>query len=304
MQIDPIQTTNLSKQYKKDVNALNKVSLSIKEGEIFGLIGQNGAGKTTLLKLILGFIHSSAGEILIYGKRNATEFRGKIGYLPEKVSIHPFLTAMEFLRLCGRLYHLDSASLEKRCEEVLERVGLLDKRNEKISTFSKGMNQRLGLAQAIIHKPALLLLDEPGSGLDPIGLIELRNIILEENKTNKTTVFINSHRLMEAEKLCSRIAILHKGEMVAIGSMDELTRTKNQIHITLENMNDRLNSFFNESGNNLKVDGNKISFDPKESVDIRTLPVKIVENGGNLLKYEIVNENLEEIFIRITKGEK
>ena len=162
------------------------------------------------MKILLGFSTPTRGDVEIYGKKNSIEFKSRIGYLPEKVMIHPFLTAFEFLYVCAKLYYLPKKNLKERCKAVLERVGLGDKLSVKVGTFSKGMTQRLGLAQAIIHEPDLLFLDEPGSGLDPLGMIELRNIILEEHKSRNATIFINSHRLLEAEKLCSRIAILHK----------------------------------------------------------------------------------------------
>ena len=256
------------------------------------------------MKILLGFSTPTRGQVEIYGKRNSIEFKSRIGYLPEKVMIHPFLTAFEFLYLCGKLYYLPKKNLKEKCKSVLERVGLGDKLSVKVGTFSKGMTQRLGLAQAIIHEPDLLFLDEPGSGLDPLGMIELRNIILEEHKSRNATIFINSHRLLEAEKLCSRIAILHRGEMVASGSMNELTKTKNQINVKVETLSDNLKNYFASIGNNLQIQGHEISFDPKDSIELKQVPIQIIQNGGNILKYEIVNENLEEIFLRLTGGEK
>lgn len=304
MNENPIHIEKLYKQYDNKSIALKNLSLSIKAGEIFGLIGQNGAGKTTLVKILLGFSSPTQGNVEVYGKKNSVEFKAKIGYLPEKVMIHPFLTAFEFLYLCGKLCFVDKAILKNKCLTLLERVGLGDKAEAKVGTFSKGMTQRLGLAQAILHEPDLLFLDEPGSGLDPLGMIELRNIILEEHKSRNATIFINSHRLMEAEKLCSRIAILHKGEMVASGSMEELTRTKNQINIRLETLNEKIESYIASIGTQIQIKGNEISFDPKDSLELRKIPAQIIELGGNIFKYEIVNENLEEIFLRLTGGEK
>ena len=304
MNENPIHTLELYKEYDNKSVALKNLSLTIKSGEIFGLIGQNGAGKTTLMKILLGFSAPTKGKVEIYGKKNSIEFKTRIGYLPEKVMIHPFLTAFEFLYLCGKLYFLNKKTLKEKCISVLERVGLGDKLGIKVGTFSKGMTQRLGLAQAIIHEPDLLFLDEPGSGLDPLGMIELRNIILDEHKSRNATIFINSHRLLEAEKLCSRIAILHRGEMVASGSMNELTRTKNQINVKVEALSEPLEKYFGSIGNQIHIEGNEISFDPKESVELKQIPMQIIQNGGNILKYEIVNENLEEIFLRLTGGEK
>ncbi len=294
-----ISIQNLTKDYSGNI-ALKNINIEIPRGEIFGLIGQNGAGKTTLVKIILGFSKASSGEVRILEEKNSVILRKRIGYLPEKVVIHPFLNPVEFLNFTGRLCFLERNFLKTAIPEVLERVGLIDKQKEKIGNFSKGMTQRLGLAQAILHKPEILLLDEPGSGLDPSGLIDLRNIILEENKNQKTTIFLNSHRLMEAEKLCNRIAILHKGELVASGSMDELTKKKNQISIQLESISGEVEVYLKSISKNFSMQEKMILIEPKEDTEVRTIPKKLIDLNASILRYEIQNEDLEEVFLRVT----
>jgi ABC-2 type transport system ATP-binding protein len=297
-----ISISSLSKNYG-DKKALNQINLEIQEGEIFGLIGQNGAGKTTLLKILLGFTKSSSGKVEILGESNSVFMREKIGYLPEKVILHPFLTAIEFLKIAGRLSFIPENRILKRAEECLDKVGLTEERNRKLETFSKGMIQRIALAQAILHKPEILFLDEPGSGLDPKGLIDLRNLILDINRENKTTIFLNSHRLIEAEKLCKRISILHRGNLVATGTMDELTQKKNLIQIKLQEEQKEIEVYLQEISKFFHKAKNEYHLEPKEDVEERLLPCKIIEMGGTILKYEIQKEDLEEVFLRVI-GEK
>lgn len=297
-----IQIENITKSYKSSL-ALKNINLNLKVGDIFGLIGQNGAGKTTLIKILLGFSKQSSGQIKIFSEKNSVKNRARIGYLPEKVVIHPFLSPLEFLNYMGKLLFLDSKFLEAEIPKILDRVGLIDKSKEKIGNFSKGMTQRLGLAQALIHKPEILILDEPGSGLDPTGLIDLRKIILEENKERNTTIFFNSHRLLEAEQVCTKIAILHKGELVASGSMNELTKKKNLILLKLQEVNEKVLEYIKSISLEMKLEQEVILFEPKPEIEIKKIPKSIVDLDHSILKYEIQNENLEEVFLRVT-GEK
>ncbi len=297
-----IEIENISKFYKSSL-ALKNINLKLRLGDIFGLIGQNGAGKTTLIKILLGFSKQSSGNVKILDKANSVSIRNKIGYLPEKVVIHSFFTPIEFLYYMGKLFSINSKNLNKEIPILLEKVGLADKQKEKIGNFSKGMTQRLGLAQALLNKPEILILDEPGSGLDPTGLIDLRNIILNENKERNTTIFFNSHRLLEAEQLCDKIAILHKGELVASGSMNELTKKKNQILLKVSEINSKVLDFVTGISLDMKQVGDIIYFEPKPEIDLKKIPKQVVELDSMILKYEIQNENLEEVFLRVT-GEK
>ncbi|MCB1178252.1 MAG: ABC transporter ATP-binding protein [Leptospiraceae bacterium] len=297
-----IESNNLTKRYSGTI-ALKSLSLEISEGEIFGFLGQNGAGKTTFIKILLGMCKPSNGEVKIFGDKVSTKTKALIGYLPEKISIPGFLRAREFLSFCGRLSGMSGILLQKKIEEVLEIVELKSHSEERTVGFSKGMIQRLGIAQAILHEPKILLLDEPASGLDPKGIIDLRNIILKANSNYKTTIFLNSHRLLEAEKICTRVGILQKGLLVANGKLDELTRSKNQIKLELSEFNESLKSLIENISNVFHFPSNNSAvFEPKEDVELKGIPAMIVEQGGDIIKYERAIENLEEIFLRLTDG--
>ncbi|ACL18282.1 ABC-2 type transport system ATP-binding protein/Cu-processing system ATP-binding protein [Desulfitobacterium sp. LBE] len=200
--------------------AVKDINLTVEKGEIYALLGHNGAGKSTLIKMILGLVKASAGMIEIeglnYDAKNK-EIKKRVGYLPERMNFYDNLTAWETISFYAKLKGIT----RKRCEEVLEQVGLREAEHRRVGTFSKGMQQRLGLAQAIIHKPDLLVLDEPTTGLDPIGILELKAMIRNWNKEG-TTILFSSHNLNDVEELAQRIGIMNRGEMIAQGSLAEL----------------------------------------------------------------------------------
>ncbi len=208
-----IETDGLRKVFGSYA-AVKSLTLRIQQGEVFGFLGPNGAGKTTSIKMLVGLITPTAGKALLLGMPlGDRRTRERIGFLPEHFRFQEWLTAAEFLRLHGQLFGVDRNELPKRIDALLERVGLADFRNRQLSTFSKGMLQRIGLAQALINKPALVFLDEPTSGLDPVGRILVRDIIRELRKEG-TCVFLNSHLLSEIEVTCDRVAFISHGEVV------------------------------------------------------------------------------------------
>ncbi|NIL99640.1 MAG: ATP-binding cassette domain-containing protein [Acidobacteria bacterium] len=202
--------------------AVRGVELEVRPGEIFGLLGPNGAGKTTTIKMILGLLRPDAGEIRVFGRPSASrEARKRLGFLPENPYFYDYLTAREFLDFYARLQGIAKPDRAGLIDRTLERVGLAGRENTALRAFSKGMMQRLGLAQAIQHDPDLVILDEPMSGLDPIGRREVRDLILALREAGKT-VFFSSHILQDAEMICDRVAILKQGELLSVGSLDEL----------------------------------------------------------------------------------
>lgn len=226
-----IEVRDLRKTYRgglfgRSVQALRGVSFQVGRGEIFGLLGPNGAGKTTLIKILLGIVRRSGGQAMLLGHaagRRAS--RREVGYLPENHRIprhHTGNTALEFY---GALSHMSGAEIRRRRPELLELVGLGRWGRTSVRQYSKGMLQRLGLAQALMHDPQLLILDEPTDGVDPVGRAEMRALLVELKGRGKT-IFINSHLLQEIELVCDRVAILHKGEVVAAGDIALLTRGK------------------------------------------------------------------------------
>lgn len=203
--------------------ALAGLSLSVNQGEVFGFLGPNGAGKTTTMNVLLGFVNPSGGNAYLFGV-NVREpiARQRIGYLPELTYYYKFLTAEELLRFYARIFKIPSAEAENRINQVLKLVELEHARKRPIKTYSKGMQQRVGLAQALINQPDLLILDEPTSGLDPLGRMKVREII-QRLKEDGKTVFFSSHELGEVETVCDRVAILHEGQLKIAGRVDDLT---------------------------------------------------------------------------------
>ena len=226
-----IEILGLEKTYmvgfwrKRPKCALKPLHLAVEQGEIFGFLGPNGAGKTTTLKMLMGLVFPTAGIARILGKEwTDPEVKAQIGFLPEQPYFYDYLTAHELLDYYGQLSGLPTSNRRPRIEEVLQQVGLTDIKGIQLRKFSKGMLQRVGIAQAILHNPQLIFLDEPMSGLDPLGRREVRDLILQLQREGKT-VFFSTHILSDAEALCDRVAIIHKGELRGVGAVEELTKS-------------------------------------------------------------------------------
>jgi ABC-2 type transport system ATP-binding protein len=204
--------------------AVKDLSLSVHAGEVFGFLGPNGAGKTSTMNVLLGFVPPTSGTADIFGVNvQQTIARQRLGYLPELTYYYKFLTAEELLRFYSRIFRIDKAERERRIDAVLKLVELEHARKRLIKTYSKGMQQRVGLAQALINNPDLLILDEPTSGLDPLGRMKVRDII-KRLKNEGKTVFFSSHELGEVETVCDRVAIMHQGELKVLGRVDDLAQ--------------------------------------------------------------------------------
>jgi ABC-2 type transport system ATP-binding protein len=218
-----IETESLRKHFDRTV-AVADLSLAIRRGEVFGFLGPNGAGKTTSLKLLLGLIEPTGGAGTVLGAPLGTrDTRSKIGFLPEHFRFHDCLTGRELLRIHGRLFGLRGAPLEARIDALLARVALTDAADRRLQTYSKGMIQRAGLAQALVNSPELVFLDEPTSGLDPLGRVLVRSII-DDLRATGTTVFLNSHLLGEVEATCDRVAFVKKGRVIDELSLGEASQ--------------------------------------------------------------------------------
>ncbi len=224
-----IEVKNVEKSYptghivRKKITALRGVTFSVKEGETFGLLGHNGAGKTTLLKLLTGLIHPDSGEVSIFGESpSSLRAKQKIGFLPENPYFYTYLTPREILTFYGELFSISGKDIQNRVEDILKTVNLSSWADIPIKKFSKGMIQRVGVAQALINDPELLILDEPMTGLDPVGRKELKEIILSLKEHGKTIIF-SSHILSDVEMICDRVAILIKGKIVEEGDIESLT---------------------------------------------------------------------------------
>ncbi|GBD90153.1 daunorubicin/doxorubicin resistance ATP-binding protein DrrA [bacterium BMS3Abin04] len=233
-----IEISNLTKVYNKkknEVRAINDLTLNISQGIIYGLLGPNGAGKTTLIKILLGIVHPTLGNAKVLGVDiNDYSVRRKIGYLPENHKFPQFLTAEGVMKYFAELSGVEITNLDKEIDRLLDLVNMSKWKKTKIKKFSKGMMQRLGLAQALISNPDLIFLDEPTDGVDPIGRKEIRDLLVKLKNDGKT-IFLNSHLLSEVELVSDRIAILNKGSLIKEGTVEEITASKQFYIIHLEN---------------------------------------------------------------------
>ncbi len=234
-----IEVEGLRKVYRHLV-AVDDVSFVMYHGEAFGFLGPNGAGKSTVVKILTGLVAPTQGTIRILGHPiSHRETRRRVGYLPELPTFHRWLQAGEFLEFHGRLYGLRSPLLAKRCKEVLALVGLAGREQQRLGTFSKGMMQRIGLAQAILNKPDLVLLDELVSGLDPVGQRDMRDL-LRHLKSEGMSIFLNSHQLADVEALCDRVAIINQGRILKVGAPQSLFDEALTVEVRVDSVNREL----------------------------------------------------------------
>jgi len=240
-----VAVTGLTKVFpvpfrRQSIAALRDLDLQVKPGEVYGLLGPNGSGKSTTLKIVLGLVSPTRGQTEIFGRNSRlVESREAVGFLPENPYFYKFLTGTETLRFFGQLCGLSGASLKKRVDEMLELVGLTDARDRRLRGYSKGMLQRIGLAQALINEPRLVVLDEPTAGVDPAGSRQIRDLIVDLRRRG-TTVLLSSHLLAQVQEVCDRVGILADGVLVREGRLEELLAIENQTELVLENASDKL----------------------------------------------------------------
>lgn len=298
-----IEIHHLTKDYPH-VRALDDVNLEVTSGECFGLLGPNGAGKTTMMKILLALIFPTSGSVKIFNQPVRKEaVRERIGYLPEKVRIYGFLSGTEFLDYQGKLYGMNAQRRRVRIEECLQVVEMYEERFRKVGEYSKGMLQRIGLAQALLNQPELLFLDEPTVGLDPISNKEIRDVLLKLKEAG-VTIFINSHLLSEVELMCDRVAILHRGHVVRIGTTQELATKSELIELRVEGITEVMLSRLKEISHQLQSEGNHILLAPQNEQTISSIPGIVINNGGTLLSLTTKRESLEDIFYTLIKEEE
>ncbi len=297
----PIELKNVSKTFRHPMKVWDKVeavkdlSFSMENGEIVGFVGHNGAGKTTAIKMIMGFIWPNSGEIKVNGKDPGDqEVKKTIGFLPERPYFYAQLTGMELLNYFGRLCGIKGSLLKDRSEKLLRRVGIFDDRNRKLSGYSKGMLQRIGLAQALIHDPQLVIMDEPMSGLDPIGRREVKEIIRSLKKEGKSVIF-SSHILSDIENLSDRVLIIENGVKKHFGTVSEIIppdRIRYKIEFDSPNeMKDAAFALFK----GIRVVSERFIIDCDDLDDFNTKLSAIVEKGYPVLNAGGVLPSLEEI---------
>ena len=236
-----IEAERLTKKYGTQV-AVNSLTLQIREGEVFGFLGPNGAGKTTTLLMFLGLTEPTSGKVRVVGfdpTRDPLRVKEKVGYLPENVGFYDDMDARQNLRFIARLNHIPDRISTKKIDELLDLVGLLEEVKKKVGTYSKGMRQRLGIAEVLIKEPKLIFLDEPTIGLDPDGTNRMLDLIHSLSREKNITIFLSSHLLDQVQRICDRVGIMIKGNLVAIGPIQELAQRKLGIdkeHYTLEEL--------------------------------------------------------------------
>jgi len=274
-----IEAMNLTKTYRdfwgrQKVRALKALDMEVRRGEVFGLLGPNGSGKPPTIKLLLGLLFPSSGQALVFGKEASDVSKNeRIGYLPEESYLYKFLNAEETLDFYGRLFDMPTADRRRRINELIDMVGLGWARRRQLKEYSKGMTRRIGLAQALINDPELILLDEPTTGLDPIGTREMKDLIIRLRDEGKTVVMC-SHLLADVQDVCDRIAILYQGELKELGRVDQLLKVQDVTQIQAKGLSDAA----------------------KEEIQ-----AVIQKHGGNLLSMDNPTSTLEELFLDIVR---
>jgi ABC-2 type transport system ATP-binding protein len=298
-----VHVENLEKHFK-DMKVIKGLNFQLEAGKCVALIGANGAGKTTTLKMLSGLLQPSKGSIYFEGEHKGKDIRRLIGYLPQHPVFHEWMSAREFLEYSGKLSGLTSGEVKQRSNELLEMVGIAEAKNRRIGKFSGGMKQRLGIAQAIIHKPKLIILDEPVSALDPFGRREVLELL--EKLKQEATILFSTHILNDAEEVCEGILFLHNGEIIESGTMDEFREKYHQSKIDLvfrEHADSYVKGLIgNKEVISIKTEGNKAEIYAQdiESVKDDIFNMAVVMKWP-LYKFEISSMSLEDVFMKVVQ---
>jgi ABC-2 type transport system ATP-binding protein len=305
-----VEIKNLVKDYevgflrKRKVRALDGLSLTVNQGEVFGFLGANGAGKTTTLKMLMRLIFPTEGSARILDHDiSEVSMHQLIGYLPENPYFYDYLTPMEFLNFCGQIFGFSKVERNNRAKSLLSRVHLDESKwNTQLRKFSKGMLQRVGLAQSLINDPEVLFLDEPMSGLDPIGRREVRDLIAALRQEGKT-VFMCSHILSDIEVLCDRVAILRGGRLTHLGYLDDLRQQavgRNQVEVIISGIDEAALRQHLPAGNDFLVDSTPagLRVELKDEKDVDSVIAALRKSGGKLVSVQPLRQSLEELFLK------
>lgn len=293
-----IETTQLRKEFGDNV-AVRGLTLQVEQGEVFGFLGPNGAGKTTSIKMLLGLVAPTNGHGTLLGQPlGARSARAKVGFLPEHFRFHDWLTAYEFLTLHGQLYGVANAALQRKIPELLELVSLTPFRNKQLRTYSKGMLQRIGLAQALLNEPALVFLDEPTSGLDPVGRRLVRDII-RDLRSKGTTVFLNSHLLSEIEITCDRVAFIKHGEVIRVNELKNLVEGETTVAIRANGLTPEIVAGLAEWGRDPRQDGDHLTLTIASDSALPAINRFLVSKNIDVYALTPQRLSLEELFIQI-----
>ena len=305
-----VQTEQLSKIFRvgfwgRKVTAVDHLNLDVRRGEVFGVLGPNGAGKTTTIKILMGLIYPTSGTARMFGLSvGDPQTKTKIGFLPESPYFYDYLTSREFLRFYGHLFGLWGRSLDKRVDELLELVGMTHARDLPLRKFSKGMLQRVGIAQALINDPELVVLDEPMSGLDPVGRKEVRDLIFRLKESGKTVMF-SSHILHDAELLCDRVAMIMKGRLVACGPVSELIEqgATHQVEMVVDHLSPEGLEHLRPLSDKFVTQASRVMVVLKSPQQVNSALEIIRSSKATLVSLTPHKSSLEELFIREVNGQ-
>ncbi|MFC1564296.1 ABC transporter ATP-binding protein [candidate division KSB1 bacterium] len=304
-----ILLTGISKTFKagfipKEVEVLKGLDLKVEKGEVFGFLGPNGAGKTTTIKILMNLIAPTSGSASIDGiSVKDAGSRSKTGYLPEQPYFYHYLSAFELVDYCGRLFRIPDKIRVKRADELIERVGLAESRDMHLGKFSRGMLQRIGIAQALINDPEILIFDEPLSGLDPVGRKEIIDLIVER-KNLGNTIFFSSHILADTEQFCDRVGIIKKGSIITEGKLNEILDTSNggkSIEIVFTFDGKPGDNGINGFGELRKISGNMYALKVESVDDVNPVLKNLIENNAKINTVKRYKQSLEDIFLETIK---
>jgi ABC-2 type transport system ATP-binding protein len=281
--------------------AVHDLNLVVRPGEVFGFLGPNGAGKTTTVKALLGLVCPTSGQALMFGRpAGEPDARRRVGYLPENFRFHEWLTGRDLLDFHGRLAGMSAADRRRRIPEVLELVGLAGRGADRIRGYSKGMTQRIGIAQAILHQPDLVLLDEPTSALDPVGRREVRDLI-RSLQARGMTVFLNSHLLSEVELVCDRVAVVDRGRVVGSGRLADLVGGAPEVRVTLDRIDSDVLDLLGSFGEVLEVRDASIRLGVTDAECSPRVAEAVVRAGYQLYALVPAHQTLEEVFLSLVE---
>jgi ABC-2 type transport system ATP-binding protein len=279
--------------------AVRNLTLEVRRGEVYGFLGPNGAGKSTSIKMLLGLVKPSGGQAWVLGHpAGHVPIRTRIGFLPEHFRFHEWLNAEELLELHGRLYGISRDRLRKRIPELLELTGLTPHRKKRLGSYSKGMMQRAGLAQALLNNPDLIFLDEPTSGLDPVGRLLVRDVIKAERERG-ATVFLNSHLLSEVEVTCERVAFLKHGEVLSVRSLGPLMENEALVTVKARGLTAAMAAGLNSHASNVELHAGQLTFRVAFRQEIPKIVRSLVEQGADIFEVTPHTPSLEEIFLQV-----
>lgn len=301
-----IETNELTKRYGK-LTAVDKLNLKVTKGSIHGFLGPNGAGKTTTIKILVGLLEPSEGTVSVLGKRlhrDDADTRLSIGYMPELPKFPKHLKGVELLDVYGRMYGMTEQSRKEQIPKLIQMVGLQGRENDLIGKYSKGMQQRIGIAQALLNNPQLVILDEPSLGLDPVGMLEVRELVKNISKEDMT-VFVSSHLLYEVEQICTHVTIINHGIMLASDTLQKVSSMLTgpmSIHVEVAKMSDAVVQALKKLPfiANVAQTGNELSVQVSSHDDVR-VPVSetITKAGGVIVEMNLKGSNLEDVFMRL-----